>query len=42
MKNNMHEIVAWIACGAAVAIGIIVTDNPLCLFALLIPMFAYC
>lgn len=31
--NNMYEIVAWIACGAAVAVGIIVTDNPLCLFA---------
>lgn len=40
MKNNMNEIIAWIA-GVAVLVGIIVTHNPLCLIALLIPMIAY-
>lgn len=41
MKNNMNEVIAWIATGAAVSIGIIITHNPLCLIALLIPAFAY-
>ena len=41
MKNNMNEIIAWIATGVAVSVGIIVTHNPLCLIALLIPMIAY-
>ena len=41
MKNNMNEIIAWIATGVAVSAGIIITHNPLCLFALLIPAIAY-
>ena len=38
MKNNMNEIVSWIATGVAVSVGIFITHNPWCLLALLIPM----
>lgn len=41
MKNNMNEIIAWIATGVAVSVGIIVTHNSLCLISLLIPMIDY-
>lgn len=41
MKNNTNGIIAWIATGAAVSAGIIITHNPLCLIALLIPAIAY-
>lgn len=38
MGNNMYKIAAWIACGVAATVGVIVTDNSLCLLALLIPV----
>lgn len=37
MKNNMNKIIAWIATGVAISVGIFVTDNPWCLIAFLIP-----
>lgn len=41
MKNNMNEIIAWVTTGVAVSVGIILTQNPLCLFALLIPAVVF-
>lgn len=41
MKNNITGIIAWVATGVAISVGIIITHNPLCLFALLIPAALY-
>lgn len=41
MNYNMCEIMAWVSTGIAVSVGIIVTGNPLCLSALLVPAMVY-
>lgn len=37
MENNINGIIAWIATGVAISVGIVIIDNPWCLIAFLIP-----